>query len=198
MAFTKVDEAAIRAAGVVPLTDSPTLPPAQLKAKFDEKGDMALDAFNNHIDEITADTAASNIGATVPTGVTASATIQSILGGLALLAVAADSVKHSHENKTVLDGITSGQLAGYDALVTNYSGISPVTTLSVLSNTSIPTCKAVADYITGLSYTTFDTVHPVGEIVLCESGVSPASLYGRGTWTSQGDVGSFTAYKRTA
>lgn len=198
MAFTKVDEAAIAAAGVIPLTDSPTLPPAQLKAKFDEKGDMALDAFNNHIDEIEATTAAANIGAMVPTGVTASTTIQSILGGLALLAVAADSVKHSHDNKSVLDGITAGKIAGYDALVTNYSGISPVTTLSALSNTSLPTCKAVADYITVLEYTTFDTVHPVGEIVLCESGVSPASLYGKGIWTSQGDVGSFTAYKRTA
>lgn len=196
--FTKVDEQEIRAAGVTPLPDSPTLQPAALKQKFDEKGDMALSAFNNHIDEITANTAAANIGAVVPTGVTAVETIQAILGGLALLAVPADELKHSHENKAVLDTITSGQLLGYDAIVAAYAGTTPVTTLNALSNSGLPTCKAVADYVTLLGYASFDSVHPVGEIVLCESGVTPASLYGRGTWTSNGVVGSFTAYKRTA
>lgn len=198
MAFTKVDEAEIRAAGVTPLTDSPTLPPAQLKEKFDQKGDMALEAFNNHIDEISADTAAANIGAAVPTGVTAAGTVQSVLGGLALLAVAADAVKHSHENKQLLDGLTSGQFSGYDSLVTNYGSISPVTTLNALSNTSLPTCKAVADYISALGFKTFDAVYPVGCIVFCESGVVPATLYGQGTWTSVGSAGDLIAYKRTA
>lgn len=196
--FTKVDEAEIRAAGVTPLTDSPTLPPAQLKEKFDQKGDMALEAFNNHIDEISANTAASNIGAAVPSGVTAAETVQAILGGLALLAVPADAVKHTHENKAVLDGITSGQLAGYDAIVTNYGSIAPETSLSPLSNTNVPTSKAVADYFGMLGSSIFDISHPVGSVVFCETGVAPATLYGYGTWTSVGSAGDLIAYKRTA
>ena len=196
--FTKVDEQEIRAAGVTPLPDSPTLQPAALKAKFDEKGDMALSAFNNHIDEITAESAAANIGAVIPEGITAIATVQSALNGIALLLVACDELKHWHDNKVVLDSITSAAISSYDALVTMLSGITGIEeTLSPLDNTKIPTSKAIATYVTGRDSTIQSAVHPVGCLVLCEDGTSAGSLYG-GTWSKVGTVGDYDVYKRTA
>ena len=62
----------------------------------------------------------------------------------------ADSKKHEHSNKSVLDSITDTILSALNRIVTIFSTITGVTTSVVNDDTKIPTSGAIVDYVTGL------------------------------------------------
>lgn len=201
MAFTKIDEDIILHGGVTPLPDSPQLQPAALKAKFDEKGDAACNGFNNFIDEIsTPATGAKNIGAEVPTGVTAPANVQGLINVLATLAVACEDERHWHENKTALDEITGTFLENVTGLVETLGSVDSIATESLNpgSTTEIPASSAVAAYFSGKRNDILGYVFPIGSIVFTINNMDPANLYNFGVWGIVDTVKTMTAWVRTA
>ena len=188
--FSKVDEAKIRAAGVIPLPDSPLLQPAALKAKFDEKGDMALEAFNKHIDEISDTTGALNIGIRTPSGITANSNIQGNIDALALIALLNQAARHNHANKETLDNITQDQKENYDRIslmLLSIKHVRDIITTASASNEDIPTTNAVAQFVRGYNYASLllDTFYPVGSVYQSTSAVNPSGSIG-GSWSKIG------------
>lgn len=200
MAFTKIDEEIILHGGVTPLPDSPQLQPAALKAKFDEKGDAACNGFNNFVDEISnPTTGAINIGVTVPDNITSVANVQALFNTLAVMAVASETDRHTHDNKSILDDIDVAYKAVLDDITTALNGITSVATsnLDPASTTELPTSSAVAGYFASRSTDILNTVYPIGSAVLTK-GANPHNLFGFGTWSNEGTVGSLSAWSRTA
>lgn len=62
----------------------------------------------------------------------------------------ADSKKHEHSNKSVLDSITDTLLSALNRIATIFSTITGITTSVVNDDTKIPTSGAIVDYVTGL------------------------------------------------
>ena len=62
----------------------------------------------------------------------------------------ANSKKHEHSNKSVLDSITDTLLSALNRIATIFSTITGVTTSVVNDDTVIPTSGAIVDYVTGL------------------------------------------------
>lgn len=62
----------------------------------------------------------------------------------------ANSKKHEHSNKSVLDSITDTLLSALNRISTIFSTITGVTTSVVNDDTKIPTSGAIVDYVTGL------------------------------------------------
>lgn len=188
--FSKVDKSKIAAAGVIPLPDSPLLQPAALKAKFDEKGDMALEAFNNHIDEISDTTGALNIGIRTPNGITANPNIQGNIDALALIALLNQQSRHSHVNKTVLDTITQGNKEDYDRislLLQSITRIRNEITVGSASKADLPTTQAVAQFVRNYDYASIliDVFYPVGTVYYSTTATNPSGSMG-GSWTKIG------------
>jgi len=100
--FTSITDFEREQRGVSRLPDSPNIPSAELKEAFDSLGNLSIDAFNNHIVEISAETGADNIGAQAPEGIAAAPRIQPILNAIVANMQAS---QHTHANKTVLDNI---------------------------------------------------------------------------------------------
>lgn len=189
--FSKVDESKIRAAGVTPLPDSPLLQPAALKAKFDEKGDMALEAFNNHIDEISDTTGALNIGIRTPDGITANPNVQGNIDAIALIALLNQASRHTHNNKTVLDTITQDQKEDYDRIslmLMNIEHVRGTITVASASDDEVPTTKAVADFVHDYNYSSLllDIFYPVGTVYYSTTAVNPSGYMG-GSWSKIGE-----------
>jgi len=103
--FTTITDLERSRVGVSQLPDAPDMTSTDLKRQFDSTGNLAIDKFILHIDEITADTAADNIGAVVPDGVTAAPRLQPILNAIAVILGNLSTASHTHENKAVLDDI---------------------------------------------------------------------------------------------
>ena len=190
--FRKVDPEKIAAAGVTPLPDSPLLQPNALKKKFDEKGDMALEAFNEFIDAINAKTAALNIGAEVPEGLTANSNVQGILTAMWLIVSLDAAARHEHFNKTVLDSITQEQKEDYDRLSLMLQTIAHVRqtiTQASASDSDIPTTKAVADFVRTYDYGNLliGVFYPVGTVYQSTTAVNPSGTIG-GSWTKIGET----------
>ena len=188
--FSKVDKAKIAAAGVIPLPDSPQLQPSALKAKFDEKGDMALEAFNNHIDEISDTTGALNIGMRTPNGIVANPNIQGNIDAIALIVLLNQASRHSHANKEVLDTISQDQVednSRISLLLHDITHVRNVITVAGASNTDIPTTKAVSDFVHDYDYGALllDIFYPVGAVYQSTSAVNPSGNMG-GSWTKIG------------
>ena len=198
--FSKVDRAKIAAAGVTPLPDSPLLQPAALKQKFDEKGDMALEAFNNHIDEISAETGALNIGIRTPSGITANPNIQGNIDAIALLVTLNAADRHNHANLDTLNSITPGQKEDYDRislLLQNIEQVRNAMTVASASSTDIPTTEAVAEFVRSYDYTSLllDVFYPVGTVYQSTSATNPSGSIG-GSWTKIGQQNVGTSIVR--
>lgn len=149
MAFTKstTDLNIIQALDDEP-NDVGGLSSAEFKEKFDTAGNTLQTFANTHIDELTAKTAAANIGAVAADGSTAS-TIQAELANL-------HGDQHTHTNKTVLDGIAADDVANWDSAHNkehthdNKTALDTVPAGGVVTalggdDTTIPTSKAVSD-----------------------------------------------------
>ena len=66
MAFTNITSADLVNKGVTGLPDTPGFTTEEMQERFDSYSVLLKDKFNNHIEELEADTAAADIGAEVP------------------------------------------------------------------------------------------------------------------------------------
>lgn len=189
--FTTITDTERSTCGVSQLADSPNLTAAQLKEQFDSLGNLAVNKFITHIDEITAATGAGNIGATVPDGIISMPTVQKILDTYAELISDLNLNKHNHNNKETLDSITTEVKASYDKLVNIFSAINIVENLLSDNSESVPTSHAVKAYIATNGYMTkasaLNTFYPVGTVYSTNiSSFNPSSTFGGGwntlTW----------------
>lgn len=147
MAFSKITDADRLNKGVTGLSDTPNLETSEMQRKFDELANLSIDRFNNHIDEISANTGAANIGAAVPDGFTADNTVQSVLNAIARGTSDNTAVAHTHTNKSVIDLITAVVKEKYDHVAALFQRITSVSQ-SVLDDTaSVPTGHAVVSYV---------------------------------------------------
>ena len=198
--FNKITDEMRLGKGNVGLPDTPGLTTPEMQAKMDELGNLAIDGHNAHIDELGANTAAANLGATVPTGITANENIQSVLTALAILALNVAEKKHGHDNKSTLDSITTAVKSGYDDLVQVFSGINAVQQSMTATETSVPSSKAVISYVDGVdvSEKAFNASYPIGTVFMTTSTVDPFTLFGYGQWQELGqrDQYGISRYER--
>ena len=193
MAFPKITDEMRAGKGNVGQPDTPGLTTPEMQAVMDELANLCIDFVNSHIDELGAETAAGNIGASVPVGVTANPNIGSVLSALSVLIKECTDVKHSHSNKSTLDAITSTTKEGYDALVQLLNGIENVQLAMTESDAAIPTSNAVISYIddVDISQKAFEATYPIGTVFQTTASVDPATLFGYGTWTQLGTVDQY-------
>lgn len=149
MAFTKITTADRIGKGNVGQPDTPGLTTAEMQELMDSLPNLAIDKFNNHIDELGLETAASNIGASLPDGILANKNIQSILNTLAYQLGLVENVSHSHSNKETLDEVTEEFKTEVDALLIMLTGINSIAASisSGSTNAELPTAKSVVDYL---------------------------------------------------
>ena len=113
MAFTKITNTELNSRGATTLPNQPTISATALKQEFDAPAkNIVAPKFNNLVDELEANTAAGNIGATAPTGrsgETVQAVMNDISSDLATLEESAGTAiedAHTHDNKDLLDTYT--------------------------------------------------------------------------------------------
>ena len=113
MAFTKITNADLDQRGATKLPDVPTISATALKQEFDAPAkEIVAPAVNRLIDELMADTSATSLGATAPTGRTG-VTVQAVMNDISDdLATVESEVgeavanSHTHANKALLDTYT--------------------------------------------------------------------------------------------
>ena len=173
MAFNKITDQMRAGKGNVGQPDTPGLTTPEMQAVMDELANLAIDNHNSHIDELAEVTAAANIGATVPQGISANENIQSILTAIAILLQSVNEAKHSHSNKQILDSITQAVKGGYDDVVQLLTGINAVQQNMTATDTSIPTSNAVITYVNNVdvSQKAFNTAYPIGTVFMTTSTV---------------------------
>ena len=148
MSFTKINDTDYADKGVIGLADTPGLTTQAMQEKFDEIAiDVIIPKTNNLIDELEATTASASVGAVTPTGLTASANLQAIINALYSILAICDTQKHTHSNKTTLDNLTQTVLDNITEIETLLTGISNVVSVVNGSTSSLPNCKAIADYV---------------------------------------------------
>lgn len=149
MAFKKITPADRAGKGNVGQPDSPGLTTSEMQELMDSLPNLAIDKFNDHIDELGATTAAGNIGAVVPDNVSANTNVQSVLNSLAYALSVVSENNHYHSNKTTLDEITAQYKLDLDTLLLLMANITSISqTISTSStNNELPTAKAVSDLL---------------------------------------------------
>lgn len=147
MALQRINDADRINKGVTGLSDTPNMEASELQAKFDELGNMAIDAYNGTVDTLNSTNGALNIGAEVPEGLNASNNTQSILNALARKTAHSDDFMHTHDNKTVLDTITESVKAAYDSIVSIFQDVTGITQVVTDSVTDIPSGHAIINYV---------------------------------------------------
>ncbi len=199
MALTHITDEARTGKGVTGLSDTPGLTTAVLQEKFDELGNLAIDGTNKALDELESKYGASNIGAIVPSGISASDNVQGILNAMAFTVNSMSSKSHQHANKAVLDGITQSLKDGYDKVSNTFSGADTFDQTVEDSKTSVPSGAAIVSYLKGIDAKKIivDIVYPVGSVYMSAMNISPSSVLG-GTWeTINPGIASVFAWKRT-
>lgn len=187
MAFTKITDADKVGKTNVGQPDTPGLNTSDMQVLLDALPNLAIDKFNNHIDELAAQTAAGNIGATVPSGFEANPNVQSILNNMVLVLTMCNNAKHTHTNKTTLDTISADVKAGYDALIVLMSEIEAIaqSIQNGGTDTALPTTKAVVDYCAGLDIDikARKAAYPIGSEYCTSSSINISQIMGFGRWT---------------
>lgn len=196
--FSKITDEMRAGKGNVGQPDTPDLNTADMQKLLDSLPNLAIDSFNNLIDELAATTAAQNIGMNVPEGITANANVYSIINAIATALRDCIEKKHSHTNKDTLDAISSETKDGYDHLVSLLDGITSIATAVNSSDEhSIPTSKATANYVANYSIKekVINAAYPVGSVYSTTSSVNPASTLGYGIWNQLGAADSYNVYR---
>lgn len=204
--FTTITQAERDELGVSQLPDSPQITAARLKELFDSLGNLAIDKFITHIDEITENTAAGNIGVVVPADYSAVENLQSLLDEIILKLNETMGMRHTHVNKDTLDAITSEIKTGYDNVVSLLTGITAIQTNLSDSTAYIPSSHAVADYVrTQIANANYvkpnqltDAIYPIGTVYQTTSATfDPNSKFG-GVWSLRSTVSGIKSFERTA
>lgn len=147
MAFTTITNEDLQNKGVSSLPDTPDMEASELKQRFDSLGKLACDRINNLIEELEAETAAISLGASVPSGITASKNIQSIINALNLIVQRNAELSHTHSNLELLDTFTEEGKAEYDRVSLMLQGITDTGMIVTNDDTKLATCGAVYRYI---------------------------------------------------
>lgn len=199
MAFEKVTAEDRADKGNVGLPDTPALTTTEMQERMDSLANLAIDKLNELIDALNDETAATNMGAEVPTGITAQKNVQSVLNGMVTTLKLCSDDRHTHLNKTVIDGITAENKASYDSLVQLLASISVIASSISSSTEALPTCAAVKNYVDSYDLTQKirNAVLPVGTVYSC-IGNNPTVLFG-GSWSLiDTDANNVSRYLRTA
>lgn len=199
MAFKKITDEDRAGKGNVGQPDTPGLTTAEMQEVMDSLPNLAIDKFNEFIDAINATTAAVNMGATVPEGITAQPNVQSILNAMVLNLALNTQSRHTHANKTALDGLTQEGIDDYNRLSILLTSILSLETAITDNDAALPTSGAVVDYVTNydMKAKVLAAAYPVGS-VYCTKGTSPTTLFG-GTWNLlDTDAQGVKRYERTA
>lgn len=183
MAFNKITDFDRQGKGNVGLPDTPALTTTEMQEQMDSLANLMIDKFNDFIDVLNAASAAYSVGASVPSGISAQANVQSILDAMVLNLNLNTNARHTHANKNVLDSISDFTLGSYNRLVTLLSTIVSVEDSVLNNNTSIPTGGAVVDYINNFDMRSkiLAAAWPVGSVYSTKSSQSPTVTFG-GNW----------------
>ena len=199
MAFKKITDEDRAGLGNVGQPDTPGLTTAEMQAVMDSLPNLAIDKFNELVDALNATTAAVNMGAEVPSGISAQPNVQSILNAMVLNLALNTSARHTHANKTALDGISQEALDDYNRLSILFTSILSLETSITDNDAGLPTSGAVVDYVTNFDMKSkvLAAAYPVGS-VYSTVGTSPITLFG-GTWTQlDTDTQGVKRFVRTA
>ena len=201
MAFNTITDDMREGKGNVGQPDTPDLNTSDMQAKLDELANLAIDFINSHIAELEATTAAGNIGAEVPSGLSANENIKSIQNALWTAIQQNTTKSHIHANKSYLDAITESVKGGYDGVVALLSGILAIQTSITAVNTAIPTSNAVVNYVASadIKQRVINGAYPVGSVYSTTQISDPSALLGYGTWSLiDTDANNVKRYVRTA
>lgn len=186
--------------GNVGLPDTPNMTASELQERMDSLPNLGIDKLNQLIDALNAETAAGNMGMTIPSGVNATQpTVSAVINAIILDWSLNTANRHTHANKAVIDTITSTMLDNYSGLVTMFAGILSVAASITNDSTAVPTAKAVKDFVDAYDMRTkiLAAAYPVG-VVYSTKGTAPGTLFG-GTWSViDTDSEGVVRYLRTA
>ena len=150
MPFTKIEAKDYDGKGVTGLPDIPRLDTLDMQKKFDELAkDVAIPKHNVLVDELSGETAADNLGIADDIADFSNPTkkIKPLLVAFAKKIKENSNDRHTHKNKTVLDGITDTAITAWNKvsnLFTNINGVEDV----VSGRTSkIPSSFAISQYV---------------------------------------------------
>lgn len=200
MAFTKVTNEDRQGKGNVGQPDTPLLTTTEMQEQMDSLSNLAIDSLNRLIDELGSENGASNIGCTVPSGVTASANMFSVLDALAILVKGCENAKHSHSNKALLDGLSEQTFEDINTVITLLASIQAIGTTVSDSSSELPTSLAVKTFVDNYDMKTKirDSIFPVGSVYTTTL-LDPDSIFGTsGKWTLLKTEDGIKFYKRTA
>lgn len=199
MAFKKITDEDRAGLGNVGQPDTPGLTTAEMQAVMDSLPNLAIDKFNELVDALNDTRAATNMGAEVPTGITAQPNVQSILNAMVLNLSLNTSARHTHANKAALDGLSQEAIDDYNRLSIMLTSILSLETSITDNDAALPTSGAVVDYVTNydMKSKVLAAAYPVGS-VYSTTGTSPTTLFG-GTWRLiDTDASGVKRYERTA
>ena len=199
MAFTKITTEDRQGKGNVGQPDTPLLTTTEMQEQMDSLPNLAIDKFNDLIDEISAVTACNNIGCTPPNGVSAQNTLSSVLAAIATEAQQSMALRHTHANKATLDAITATLLENISALLLLFVNIDTIDMIVSDSATAIPTSQAVQTYIANYNYKNIikNAIYPIGSVYQTTL-VSPDTIFGtEGAWQLiETDANGVKTYRR--
>lgn len=199
MAFEKITAEERAGKGNFGMPDTPALTTSEMQEQMDSLANLAIDKFNELIDALNAESAATNIGAEVPTGITAQPNMQSVLNAMVTTLKLCNDDRHAHLNKEALDTISTEALKGYDRLASLFALITVIASSITDNEAAIPTSAAVKSYVDNYDLTQKirNAALPVG-IVVSVVGVNPTVIFG-GTWSLiDTDANNVSRYVRTA
>jgi hypothetical protein len=199
MAFKKITDEDRAGKGNVGQPDTPGLTTAEMQEVMDSLPNLAIDKFNELVDALNETTAAVNMGATVPDGITAQPNVQSILNAMVLNLALNTQSRHTHANKAALDSLTQSGIDDYNRLSILFTAIQSLENAITDNDNAIPTSGAVVDFVDGydMKAKILAAAYPVGT-VYCTKGTSPTTLFG-GTWNLlDTDAQGVKRYERTA
>jgi hypothetical protein len=199
MAFKKITDEDRAGKGNVGQPDTPGLTTAEMQEVMDSLPNLAIDKFNELIDALNETTAAVNMGATVPDGITAQPNVQSILNAMVLNLALNTQSRHTHANKSALDSLTQEGIDDYNRLSILFTAIQSLENAITDNDNALPTSGAVVDFVDAydMKAKVLAAAYPVGT-VYCTKGTSPTTLFG-GTWNLlDTDAQGVKRYERTA
>ena len=202
MSFTRITNEDRTGKGNTGLPDTPLLTTTEMQEQMDSLPNLAIDKHNEFLDELEASTAAQSVGCVAPVGVTSTQdTVQSVITAMGSILSTTNTQKHTHDNKTSLDALTSELVTELTAIATMLSGISSVETALTNNAAAIPTSQAVYDFMNtaDLKGNILNTIYPIGAVYQTTT-TDPDTIFGTsGKWTllSTSSEGIKT-YKRTS